>query len=1201
MYNAAIVLEDGQTKTIVDLIIKVAGQSTAPTFDYSITPADGQIYELRPNDHLTFDIKASDSDAGDLVSLSAVGLPTGTTFNPPSVANPVQTSFSWTPTASQLGTSVINFIAQDLNGVQTLTSITIVVSLKPEFDVPPTLADAAVVQYEPGTAISLPIQASDPDTEDLVQIVTASLPAGASIPALPSTAANPTSTTVTWNPVQSDWGIHPFEFTAQDSYEEERNHAFEIIVNSQPSITSAPVTSVVAGTEYTYQITATDPDIPYGDALAIKISGLPSWLSYTDNGDGTATLSGTPTFEDVGTYQLTVFAEDIYHHGYPNPPQNTQIFDLEVSACNIEIAVDSYSEKICPNSETGYVNTSVTGGTAPFTYSWENSLLNTSDISDVPAGKYVVTVEDGNGCTASAEVTILEEDNTPPTLTTKGATVILDADGNGSITAADVIESASDACGIDNSLTTVSQTSFTCADINVDGVTVDVTVYDSNGNDTTEQAVVTVVDNTAPALTTKGATVILDADGNGSITAADVIASENDACGIDATLTTVSQTSFTCSDINADGVTVDVTVYDNNGNDTTEQAVVTVVDNTDPALTTKVATVILDADGNGSITAADVIESASDACGIDNSLTTVSQTSFTCVDINVDGVIVDVTVYDNNGNDTTEQAVVTVVDNTAPALTTKGGTVNLDADGNGSITAADVIESASDACGINNTLTTVSQTSFTCSDINADGVTVDVTVYDNNGNPTTKQAVITVQDNIAPVIATPVAITQANDSALCGAIISITPPGATDNCSVGIPDGTRNDGLALDAIYPVGTTTITWNVMDHNGNPAEPVVQTVAVTNNVPVITNIQTPLTPVSVESFFALSANVEDNNLKAAQWYFSSNGDFTDLDLAEHTFDGEIVEGNVINTFNNDSFNPQLSPGVYSVKLLVTDHCEETAEFVHDYVVIYDPNGGFVTGGGWIESPENAYTADPTLTGRANFGFNAKYKSGKNNVAEVDGKTNFQFKAGDLHFKSSSHEDMSLVISGSKATYRGIGSINGHNETYKFLVTVIDGELTGSSDIDRYRIKIWNDGNVIYDNNIKNGNTAENADPATAIAGGSIVIHKPKNGGNNSDQSILNSDTESILEIEETMSIAPNPIQSNAVVQFSLNNDASGVLCVYDYSGRMVGELYRGEIHANEFYEVNFYREGLPSGYYIFQLKINNGQSFSRIAALQ
>jgi hypothetical protein len=45
---------------------------------------------------------------------------------------------------------------------------------------------------------------------------------------------------------------------------------------------------------------------------------------------------------------------------------------------------------------------------------------------------------------------------------------------------------------------------------------------------------------------------------------------------------------------------------------------------------------------------------------------------------------------------------------------------------------------------------------------------------------------------------------------------------------------------------------------------------------------------------------------------------------------------------------------------------------------VVIYDPSGGFVTGGRWINSPLGAYTPSPNLIGEASFGFNSKYKRG-------------------------------------------------------------------------------------------------------------------------------------------------------------------------------------------------------------------------------
>ncbi len=62
--------------------------------------------------------------------------------------------------------------------------------------------------------------------------------------------------------------------------------------NREPEFTSEPETTAAVGDEYIYEITATDPD-PY-DTLTIIAYEIPDWLTLTENGDGTATLSGTP-------------------------------------------------------------------------------------------------------------------------------------------------------------------------------------------------------------------------------------------------------------------------------------------------------------------------------------------------------------------------------------------------------------------------------------------------------------------------------------------------------------------------------------------------------------------------------------------------------------------------------------------------------------------------------------------------------------------------------------------------------------------------------------------------------------------------------------------------------------------------------------------------------------------------------------------
>ena len=154
---------------------------------------------------------------------------------------------------------------------------------------------------------------------------------------------------------------------------------------------------------------------------------------------------------------------------------------------------------------------------------------------------------------------------------------------------------------------------------------------------------------------------------------------------------------------------------------------------------------------------------------------------------------------------------------------------------------------------------------------------------------------------------------------------------------------------------------------------------------------------------------------------------------------------------------------------------------------VIVYDPNGGFVTGGGWIDSPAGAYSPDPSLAGKANFGFVSKYQKGAN---APTGETEFQFKAGDLNFHSTTYQW--LVVAGAKAQYKGEGTINGV-AGYSFLLTATDGQIAGGGGVDKFRIKIWNTltGDVVYDNNFGGSDDMDLANPQ-ALGGGSIVIHK-------------------------------------------------------------------------------------------------------------
>ncbi|MBS4072070.1 MAG: T9SS type A sorting domain-containing protein, partial [Algoriphagus sp.] len=181
----------------------------------------------------------------------------------------------------------------------------------------------------------------------------------------------------------------------------------------------------------------------------------------------------------------------------------------------------------------------------------------------------------------------------------------------------------------------------------------------------------------------------------------------------------------------------------------------------------------------------------------------------------------------------------------------------------------------------------------------------------------------------------------------------------------------------------------------------------------------------------------------------------------------------------------------GVLKVTAVAGTGCAESVA----YIPVFDASGSFVTGGGWIESPAGAMPANQDAVGKANFGFVSRYKKGS---TQVDGNTEFQFNAGGLNFKSTLHESGSLVISGSRATYRGTGTVNGASG-FRFMVVAIDGQWNGGTNPDRFRIKITDsNGQVVYDNQIgKDENTAD----ATVLGnngtgGGSIVIHQASKG---------------------------------------------------------------------------------------------------------
>ena len=375
--------------------------------------------------------------------------------------------------------------------------------------------------------------------------------------------------------------------------------------------------------------------------------------------------------------------------------------------------------------------------------------------------------------------------------------------------------------------------------------------------------------------------------------------------------------------------------------------------------------------------------------------------------------------------------------------------------------------------------------------------TVALRVSDGSGNEATATTTIDIL-NIAPVADAggPYVVDEGGTVTLSGSATDV----AADQDSLIYEWDLDGDGEFDDAVGPApvlnaaglngpGTIAVSLRVTDDDGSSSGGTggggaeTADIQVNNVAPTVDEIEgLPMGPEAITEMLSVSADYFDPGIAdqhTATWHWGdgttsagsviSNGDGTGTITGEHVY---------------------AVPGVYVVTVILDDSDGGLTDVVNEeLLVVYDPDGGFVTGGGWIDSPAGAYVPDPMLTGSANFGFVAKYKKG----AKVPtGSTEFQFQAGSLNFHSSSYDW--LVVAGARAQFKGEGTVNGV-AGYGFMLTAIDGALPGGNGIDRFRIKIWDIASdaPLYDNQL---GTGDDEDPVTALTGGAIVIHN-KGGG--------------------------------------------------------------------------------------------------------
>jgi hypothetical protein len=105
-------------------------------------------------------------------------------------------------------------------------------------------------------------------------------------------------------------GIFPIELRVSDGVSRTVSQSYSLVTrstNGAPIIVASPSLQAIPLKEYSFDLTAFDPD---DDVVVIYASILPSWLKLERRGPGLATVRGVPTFADARNETIEIVATD---------------------------------------------------------------------------------------------------------------------------------------------------------------------------------------------------------------------------------------------------------------------------------------------------------------------------------------------------------------------------------------------------------------------------------------------------------------------------------------------------------------------------------------------------------------------------------------------------------------------------------------------------------------------------------------------------------------------------------------------------------------------------------------------------------------------------------------------------------------------------------------------------------------------------
>ena len=281
----------------------------------------------------------------------------------------------------------------------------------------PTITSAATATFTVGTSGSFTILSTGNPRASLTE--TGALPSGvAFVDNLDGTA------TLSGTPAAGTGGTYNLTITAANGITPNATQNFTLTVNQAPAITSPAATNFAEGTAGTFTVTTTG--FP---TVAITESGaLPTGVMFVSNGNGTATLSGTPAAGSAGTYNLTFTAANGV------TPNATQNFTLTVQTPQAPAITSADNTTFVAGTAgtftvttTGFPTSSITEtGALPTGVTFVDNSDGTATLSGTPAassgGVFNLTITAANGVTPDATQNFTLTVNAAPAITSAAST-----------------------------------------------------------------------------------------------------------------------------------------------------------------------------------------------------------------------------------------------------------------------------------------------------------------------------------------------------------------------------------------------------------------------------------------------------------------------------------------------------------------------------------------------------------------------------------------------------------------------------------------------------------------------------------------------------------------------------------------------------------------------------------------------------------